>query len=228
VFWVITGIAAACLIGPLIAGRVTTGVYSDTSTSMQPAVQVGDRLPVTLGAGIHRGDIAVLRIPSEGQGGDDLFVKRVIGLPGDHVACCNAARKVTVNGKALDETYLYPGNQPSAVMFSVTLRPGEIWVMGDHRLVSKDSREWGPIPETDVVGPVLVILHGGSTSSVRTPQTFVSNGLAPSDNRTPPYVWLIVIGGAGFVALIVLLVLGVTRTIIRRRASRTPPGVEGW
>jgi signal peptidase I len=228
VFWVITGIAAACLIGPLIAAGVTTRIYTDTSTSMQPAVQSGDRLPVTLGAGINRGDIAVLRIPSAGAGSDDLYVKRVIGLPGDHVACCDASGKVTVNGKALDETYLYPGDQPSRITFSVTLGPGKIWVMGDHRLISRDSREWGPIPQSDVVGPVLIVLHGGSTSSVKTPQTFVSNGLAPSDNRTPAYVWLIAISGAGLVALIVLLVLGVTRTIMRRRASRTPQGVEGW
>lgn len=229
VFWVITALAAACLIGPLIAAGVTTRIYGDSSTSMQPAVQVGDRLPVTLGAGIQRGDIVVLRIPSQGLGGDDLFVKRVIGLPGDHVACCTAAGQVTVDGKALDETYLYPGDRPSAVTFSATLRPGQIWVMGDHRLISKDSRQWGPIPRTDVVGPVLVILHGGATSMVKTPQTFVSNGLAPAGGRTPPYVWLVVLSGAGLAALIVLLILGVTRTITRRRrASRTPPTVPGW
>lgn len=94
VFWVITGIAAACLIGPLIAAGVTTRIYSDTSTSMQPAIGVGDRLPVTLGAGIRRGDIVVLRIPSQGLGGDDMFVKRLIGLPGDrrhHVLVQDAA-----------------------------------------------------------------------------------------------------------------------------------------
>ncbi len=225
VFWVITGIAAACLIGPLIATAVTTRIYSGTSTSMQPTLQVGDRLPVTLGEGFRRGDIVVLRVPTSGN----LVVKRIIGLPGDHVACCNAAGKVTVDGKALDETYLHSGDQPSAITFSVTLRPGQIWVMGDHRLISMDSREWGPIPETDVVGPVLIILHGGATSSVRTPQTFVSNGLAPSGSRTPPFVWLIAISGAGFVALIILLILGVTRTIMRRRrGSPAPPTVQGW
>lgn len=228
-FWVITGIAAACLIGPLIAAGVTTRIYSDTSASMQPAIQVGDRLPVTLGAGIRRGDIVVLRIPSQGLGGDDMFVKRLIGLPEDRVACCNAAGKLTVDGKALDETYLYPGDKPSSVTFSVTLRPGQIWVMGDHRLISKDSREWGPVPQADVVGPALVVLHGSTTSSVTTPQTFVRNGLAPSDGRTPLYVWLIALSGAGLVTLIVLLILGVTRTITRRRrASRTPPTVQGW
>ena len=216
-FWVITGIAAACLIGSLIAAGVTTRIYTDTSTSMQPAINAGDRLPVTLGAGINRGDVVVLRIPSEGLGSDDTFVKRVIGLPGDHVACCDADGKVTVNGRALDETYLYPGDQPSTIMFSVTLGPGKIWVMGDQRLISKDSREWGQVPRSDVVGPVLVILHGGSTTSVKTPRTFVSNGLAPSGNRTPPYIWLLAIGGLGFLVLIVMLVLGVTRTIVRRR-----------
>lgn len=222
VFWVSTGVAAACLVGPLIAAGVTTRIYTDTSASMLPAVQAGDRLPVSLGAGIYRGDIVVLRIPSEGLGGDDLFVKRLIGLPGDHVACCDAAGQVTVNGKALDETYLYPGDQPSTITFSVPLGPGEIWVMGDHRRISKDSREWGPIPRADITGAALIILRGGSTSSVSTPRTFVSDGLAPGGGRTPAYVWLVAISGAGLVALIVLLILGVTRTIMRRR--RSPAG----
>ena len=179
---------------------------------MEPAVQVGDHLPVTSGEGIRRGDIAVLQIPSKATAGSDLFVKRVIGLPGDHVACCNADGKVTVNGRPLDETYLYPGDGPSAVPFSVTLGAGEIWVMGDHRLISLDSRAWGPVPAADVVGPVLVIQHGGSFSSVRTPRTFVTDSLAPSDNRTPQYAWLLAISGAAFVALVVLLIVGVTRT----------------
>jgi signal peptidase I len=93
------------------------------------------------------------------------YIKRVIGLPGDHVACCNAQGRVTVNGVPLSEkSYLYPGNRPSAQSFSVTVPAGRLWVMGDHRSVSYDSRGHignpggGTIPESQVVGRAFVIL----------------------------------------------------------------------
>jgi signal peptidase I len=95
----------------------------------------------------------------------DILIKRVIGLPGDRVACCNAQGQVTVNGVALDEgSYLYPGNAPSEVRFSATLPPGRLWVMGDHRLISDDSRDHlgdpggGTVPESAVIGRAFVII----------------------------------------------------------------------
>ena len=67
------------------------------------------------------------------------YIKRVIGLPGDHVVCCTNG-KVTVNGVPLDETaYLFPGASPSA-RFNVIVPPGRLWVMGDNRAISDDSR----------------------------------------------------------------------------------------
>jgi signal peptidase I len=93
------------------------------------------------------------------------YIKRVIGLPGDHVACCDAQGRVTVNGVPLSEkSYLYPGNIPSVTRFSITVPPGRLWVMGDHRNVSYDSRGHvgdpggGTIPENQVVGRAFVIL----------------------------------------------------------------------
>ena len=93
------------------------------------------------------------------------YIKRVIGLPGDHVACCNAQGEVTVNGVALHEkSYLYPGNPPSQTKFNIRVPPGRLWVMGDHRNVSYDSRGHigdpggGTIPESQVVGRAFLIL----------------------------------------------------------------------
>lgn len=93
------------------------------------------------------------------------YIKRVIGLPGDHVVCCNAQGDVTVNGVALHEKgYLFPGNPPSTTKFSIRVPPGRLWVMGDHRNVSYDSRGHigdpggGTIPESQVVGRAFLIL----------------------------------------------------------------------
>lgn len=93
------------------------------------------------------------------------YIKRVIGLPGDHVACCTGGR-VTVNGVPLDEkSYLFPGASPSALAFSVTVPPGRLWVMGDNRAISDDSRGHmsrapgdGSVPENQVVGRAFLII----------------------------------------------------------------------
>jgi signal peptidase I len=86
------------------------------------------------------------------------LIKRVIGLPGDTVACCDAAGRVTVNGVPIDETYLFPGNAPSARTFSRTVPDGDLWVMGDHREISEDSRVHGFVPEKSVVGKAFVLV----------------------------------------------------------------------
>jgi len=74
------------------------------------------------------------------------LVKRVIGVGGDHVTCCNPAGQVEVNGTPLSEQYLYPGDAPGDAPvgcsgeFEITVPEGFLWVMGDHRSVSSDSR----------------------------------------------------------------------------------------
>jgi signal peptidase I len=116
------------------------------------------------------------------------YIKRVIGLPGDHVACCDAQGRVTVNGVALSEkSYLYPNNPPSMNKFSIKVPPGRLWVMGDHRNVSYDSRGHigdpggGTIPENQVVGRAFLILWPPSRFRVLPiPATFnkLDNGQA--------------------------------------------------
>jgi signal peptidase I len=224
-FWALVGLATALLITSLAIPVNSTRGYTDSSPTMEPAISPGDRLLIAVGGSIRRGDVVALHVPATATGLDSTFMKRVIGLPGDHVACCNARGELTVNGKALDETYLYPGDQPSAMAFSVRLGSGQIWVMGDRRNISADSREWGPVRESGVVGRVILVMHGSSFTALRTPQAFVSAGLAPADTRLDSYLRLALQAAACVAVLLILLVVGVTSTLVRRRRSRraSPP-----
>ncbi|WP_241561502.1 signal peptidase I [Streptomyces orinoci] len=91
------------------------------------------------------------------------LIKRVIGVGGDTVACCDDRGRVTVNSRPLDEPYLHPGNPPSQLRFEVRVPPGRIFVMGDHRSDSADSRAHldepgrGTVPEGLVVGRATVV-----------------------------------------------------------------------
>ncbi|WP_258074119.1 signal peptidase I [Arthrobacter sp. Y81] len=90
------------------------------------------------------------------------LVKRVIGLPGDHVVCCDAGGKLTINGKEVDETYVNPAEVPDIRNFDVVVPDGKIWVMGDNRNHSADSRahqdsNGGFIDMPDIEGKAAVI-----------------------------------------------------------------------
>lgn len=167
--------------------------YFIPSESMQNTLQVDDRIFVNLLVprpfGLQRGDVVVFKdtqgwlpavpsqpvnwfkesltfvglMPDESQ---QHLIKRVIGMPGDRVVCCTAQGQITVNSKALVEPYLYPGSDnmagPNAI-FDVTVPAGKIWVMGDNRNRSADSRfhqesaSKGFVDQGDVEGTAAVI-----------------------------------------------------------------------
>lgn len=167
--------------------------YFIPSESMQNTLQVDDRIFVNLLVprpfALQRGDIVVFKdtqgwlpaapaqpvnwfkesltfvglMPDESQ---QHLVKRVIGMPGDRVVCCNAPGQITVNGTGLVEPYLFPGSDNTAganASFDVTVPPGKLWVMGDNRNRSADSRfhqdsaSQGFVAESDVEGTAAVI-----------------------------------------------------------------------
>ena len=193
------------------------------SGSMENTLEINDRVLVNKLVydvrGIHRGDIVVFNgdgswdpgpVPVDtnflvkfadgfasmfgfGHPGD-ILIKRVIGLPGDRVACCDAQDRVTVNGIPLTEpSYLYPGDAPSDSRFSLTVPPGRLWVMGDHRLISDDSRDHlgdpggGTIPESAVVGRAFVIIWPPSRwRFLPIPATFEQSKLNAAAAAGPP------------------------------------------
>lgn len=163
------------------------------------------------------------------------YIKRVIGVPGDHVACCDALGRVTVNGVPLSEkSYLYPHNPPSMTKFSIIVPPGRLWVMGDHRDVSYDSRGHigqpggGTIPQSQVVGRAFLILWPPSRFRVLPiPATFnkLDNGQALGagaiSELAKPAAPLVL---AGSVALPLTFL---DRRLRRRPGSRRPGPAKG-
>lgn len=169
--------------------------YYIPSGSMEQTLEIDDRIFVNLlvpnPIALHRGDVVVFKdtqgwlqaAPAKPSGpgtwvkealtfvglvpddSEQHLVKRVIGLPGDRIICCDAGGKITVNGQPLTEPYLYPGAEPSDPNrpFDVTVPEGKIWVMGDHRNESADSREHQNLPSKgfisigDVEGQAAVI-----------------------------------------------------------------------
>ncbi len=103
------------------------------------------------------------------------LVKRVIGVAGDNVICCDKSGALTVNGQVTSEPYIFAGNKPSEMTFNITVPQGKIWVMGDHRGASADSRYHqddinnGFVPLSKVTGQVFGIIwpleHFGLVSS---------------------------------------------------------------
>jgi signal peptidase I len=110
------------------------------------------------------------------------LVKRVIGVGGDEVKCCDARGRITVNGVPLNEaSYLAAGAQPSLIDFDVKVKPGYVWVQGDNRPNSADSRVHlgdpggGQVPADDVVGKVFAVVWPLSHAKLmHTPATFDS------------------------------------------------------
>lgn len=134
-------------------------VVFDGSDSFVPAGDVPQRNPVTGVLAWLGQSIGV--VPPDSTD----FIKRVIGVGGDRVACCDAEGRVTVNGQPIDESeYLFAGDAPSTQDFDVVVPQGMLWVMGDHRSNSADSRAHlgdpggGFVPESKVVGRAMTVL----------------------------------------------------------------------
>jgi signal peptidase I len=129
------------------------------SGSMEPTLKPGDRVLVNKLSynlhSIHRGDIVVFKAPPSEASDPTIkdLIKRVIGLPGDEIEGING--QVYINGKQLNESYLPAGTLTTSLPATVVPK-GQLFVMGDNRGDSKDSRFIGTIPTNLVVGRAFI------------------------------------------------------------------------
>lgn len=178
-------LAAAAVITLGVRATVVDFFYIG-STSMESTLNPGEGLLVNRlaykDAEIQRGDVVIFDgrgsfLPYQRPtaldslawalrlaGGGSVYVKRVIGVGGDTVSCCGPDGRLSINGVPVDEPYVHGGDTPSDVEFDVHVPEGRLWVMGDHRSVSEDSRALmgapgGGMIDTDrVIGKVAEVV----------------------------------------------------------------------
>jgi signal peptidase I len=153
--WV--GLVVLALIIALLIKTFLFQAFFIPSESMVPTLKVHDRVLVNKLSyklhPVHRDDIVVFKAPPNSDPGIDDLVKRVIGLPGETVSAHGG--HVYINGKQLNESYL-PKDSSTSDFAPVHIPPDHYWVMGDNRGNSKDSRVFGTITKSHIVGRVFI------------------------------------------------------------------------
>ena len=177
--------------GPVDLERGDIIVFADPGEWLEEAPQVPHGKVVSA---IREAATFVGLLPDNSE---NHLIKRVIGLPGDHVVCCDEGGRITVNGTAIKEPYLKPGDAASDQDFDITVPRGRVWVMGDHRSNSADSRahdapgndgSQGSVDEGLIVGRAVALVWplDHLTWLSNPTETFAKVPNAPSDDAPRP------------------------------------------
>jgi signal peptidase I len=169
----------AAIVVAILVRTFVLQTYYVPSVSMEHTLNINDRVLVNKLAydfrDPHRGEVIVFTSPLDWRDNpsEKVFVKRVIGLPGDHIKCCDGSGRIVVNGVALTEPYLDQDQGPTTAShpaspsaFDVIVPAGRLWVLGDNRSDSADSEEHygnshnmteATIPINSVIGRAFVL-----------------------------------------------------------------------
>ena len=224
-------VAVGCVLflGGFVWGALVYQPYTVPTESMAPTVQSGDRVLAERidGDEVRRGDIVVFR---DKQWGDMPMIKRVVGVGGDEIACCDGNGRLTINRKAIEEPYLLQGDQPASQEFTAAVPGGKLFLLGDERLGSLDSRSHlqdpghGSVPRSAVSARVDAVAWPLDGGIVERPEGFAD---LPGGVSRPGPVKLM----AGAVAAGALLIVGgaaygpVAGRLGRKRRGRAVSGV---
>ncbi|MFG3509908.1 signal peptidase I [Streptomyces sp. NPDC047821] len=229
---VLSGLAVAvgCVLflGGFVWGAIEYQPYTVPTDSMSPTVAAGDRVLAQRvdGDEVRRGDVVVFE---DSAWGDLPMVKRVVAVGGDKVACCDGDGRLTINGTAVEEPYLRSEGPASSTPFTASVPEGQLFLLGDERSGSQDSRVHlqdpghGSVPRGAVTARVDAVAWPPG-SMVDRPQGFAS---LPGGVSRPGPVKLVV----GSVAAGAVLILGGAAygPVARRlsRAGRAGAGARG-
>ncbi|MCC5035772.1 signal peptidase I [Streptomyces sp. WAC 00631] len=221
---ILSGLAVAvgCVLflGGFVWAALLYQPYTVPTDSMEPTVNAGDRVLAQRidGGEVRRGDVVVF---TDSAWGDLPMIKRVVGVGGDKVVCCDADGRLTVNGEPLEEPYLRSTGPASPMEFTAEVPRGSVFLLGDRRNTSLDSREHltdgdqGAVPASAVSARVdAAVWPAGSFGMVSRPAPFaeLSGGVSEPGPLRP----LSVAAAAG----VVLILAGAVHGPLARRAER--------
>lgn len=222
--------AVGCVLflGGFVWGALLYKPYTVPTTSMAPTIAQGDRVLAQRvdGDQVHRGDVVVF---NDADWGDMPMVKRVVGVGGDKVVCCTKDGRLSVNGKPIEEPYLEGGDDASAstTKFTVAVPDGELFMMGDNRDESLDSRvrlgddSHGAVPRGAVDARVDAVVWPLAGAGMTGPaENFASLPGGISQPGPLPLVGASI--GAGAVLVLGGAALGSIAQAAARRSARVP------
>ncbi|WP_371618110.1 signal peptidase I [Streptomyces sp. NBC_00454] len=238
---VLSGIAVAIgfalFLGGFVWGAVVYQPYTVPTDSMMPTVMPGDHVLAQRidGGEVRRGDVVVFK---DEQWSASPMVKRVVGIGGDTVKCCGEGGRLTVNGKELDEPYIAeekldvvgaPGGSASRTPFEVTVPEGSLFLLGDRRGTSLDSRAHlqeagqGTVPRSVVKARVDALVWP-SMSMLERPQTYAA--LPGGISKAGPLRLQVAAVAVGAVLVLLGAAYGPVVRVLGRGRRKEPAGVR--